>query len=158
RLLPVDQFASYSVLVALVETLTAVSGLGLAHALLRYVPELDVVVDAAHLHRWQRQPFQALARELGLAFVIVDLPADDALLRERLRQRALGPPDASDAGTEVLDYQYATHEPLTAAEHRHALTLDGAAVDLPARIGTLAAMVRARRRPAPGTPPPAAAG
>jgi len=40
RLLPVDQFASYSVLVALVETLTAVSGLGLAHALLRYVPEL----------------------------------------------------------------------------------------------------------------------
>lgn len=40
RLLPVDQFASYSVLVALVETMTALSGLGLAHALLRYVPEL----------------------------------------------------------------------------------------------------------------------
>lgn len=40
RALPVDQFASYSVLVALVETLTGLSGLGLAHALLRYVPEL----------------------------------------------------------------------------------------------------------------------
>jgi len=115
---------------------------------------LDVVVDAAHLHRWQRQPFQALARELGLAFVIVDLPADDALLRERLRQRALGPPDASDAGSAVLDYQYATAEPLTAAERRHVLTLDGAAADLPARIGTLAATVQARRRPAPARPVP----
>lgn len=40
RELSVDSFAAYSVLVALVETLTAISGLGLVHALLRYVPEL----------------------------------------------------------------------------------------------------------------------
>ncbi|MBV8633326.1 MAG: hypothetical protein JO002_02445 [Burkholderiaceae bacterium] len=40
RSLSVQAFAGYSVLVALVEVLTAVSGLGLAHALLRYVPEL----------------------------------------------------------------------------------------------------------------------
>lgn len=40
RALSVTSFAAYSVLVALVEILTAVSGLGLAHALLRYVPEL----------------------------------------------------------------------------------------------------------------------
>lgn len=40
RGLPVAEFASYSVLVALVEVFTAVSGLGLAHVILRYVPEL----------------------------------------------------------------------------------------------------------------------
>jgi O-antigen/teichoic acid export membrane protein len=40
RLLSVDAFADYSVFVALVEVFTAFSGLGLAHALLRYVPEL----------------------------------------------------------------------------------------------------------------------
>jgi O-antigen/teichoic acid export membrane protein len=40
RSLSIESFAAYSVLVALVEMLTAISGLGLAHALLRYVPEL----------------------------------------------------------------------------------------------------------------------
>ena len=40
RELTVESFAAYSVLVALVELLTALSGLGLGHALLRFVPEL----------------------------------------------------------------------------------------------------------------------
>lgn len=40
RGLSVADFASYSVLIALVEVFTAVSGLGLAHVVLRYVPEL----------------------------------------------------------------------------------------------------------------------
>jgi O-antigen/teichoic acid export membrane protein len=40
RELTVESFAAYSVLVALVEILTAISGLGLVHVLLRYVPEL----------------------------------------------------------------------------------------------------------------------
>ncbi len=40
RLLSVGDFADYSVLVALIEVATAVSGLGISHALLRYVPEL----------------------------------------------------------------------------------------------------------------------
>lgn len=38
--LSVPEFAAYSVLVALVEVFTAVSGLGLQHVMLRYVPEL----------------------------------------------------------------------------------------------------------------------
>lgn len=42
RLLPVHEFADYSVLVSLVEIFTAVSALGLSHALLRFVPELYV--------------------------------------------------------------------------------------------------------------------
>ena len=40
RLLPIHEFADYSVLVSLVEVFTAISALGLSHALLRYVPEL----------------------------------------------------------------------------------------------------------------------
>ena len=40
RELSVESFAAYSVLVALVEMLSAISGLGLAHVLMRYVPEL----------------------------------------------------------------------------------------------------------------------
>lgn len=40
RGLSVPEFAGYSVLIALVEVFTAVSGLGLAHVVLRYVPEL----------------------------------------------------------------------------------------------------------------------
>jgi len=40
RLLPIHEFADYSVLVSLVELFTAFSSLGLSHALLRYVPEL----------------------------------------------------------------------------------------------------------------------
>jgi len=40
RGLSIAEFASYSVLVALVEVFTAVSSLGLAHVVLRYVPEL----------------------------------------------------------------------------------------------------------------------
>lgn len=40
RLLSIEEFAGYSILVAFVEIITALAGLGLSHALLRYVPEL----------------------------------------------------------------------------------------------------------------------
>lgn len=40
RALSVAEFADYSVLVALIELITAFSGFGITHALLRYVPEL----------------------------------------------------------------------------------------------------------------------
>ncbi|NVD71851.1 AAA family ATPase [Duganella sp. BJB1802] len=113
---------------------------------------LNVVVDAAHLLRRQRQPFQALARELGLPLVIVDLRAGDALMRERLRLRALGLPDASDAGADVLDYQYATRQPLTAGERRNTLPLDSAAADLPERIAALARAISLRRKRKPARP------
>lgn len=40
RLLPIESFAAYSVLTAFVELITAVSGFGMAHLMVRYVPEL----------------------------------------------------------------------------------------------------------------------
>lgn len=40
RALAVEEFAAYSVLVALVEVVTALTGLGMSHVILRFVPEL----------------------------------------------------------------------------------------------------------------------
>ncbi len=42
RVLPVDQFAAYSILFALVELVDAITGVGLSQVLSRYVPELYV--------------------------------------------------------------------------------------------------------------------
>lgn len=47
RALSIDYFAAYTVLIALVDTITIVSGLGIAQALLRYVP----VLYARHFQR-----------------------------------------------------------------------------------------------------------
>lgn len=49
RGLSVPEFANYSVLVALVEVFAAISGLGLAHVVLRYVPELYATHRAVSL-------------------------------------------------------------------------------------------------------------
>jgi hypothetical protein len=49
RGLSIADFAAYSVLIALVEVFTAVSGLGLAHVVLRYVPELYATHRSASL-------------------------------------------------------------------------------------------------------------
>lgn len=70
RELSIAEFAQYSVLVALVEILTALSGLGLAHALLRYVPELYQEGYQASL---RKLVFSALAIRtciLGLCIVL----------------------------------------------------------------------------------------
>ncbi len=52
RLLSVADFAAYSVLIALVEILTALSGFGIAHAILRYVPELYAKHYEVSLHKF----------------------------------------------------------------------------------------------------------
>ncbi|MGE5105201.1 MAG: AAA family ATPase, partial [Betaproteobacteria bacterium] len=70
------------------------------------------LVDATFLRRWQRDLFHDLAAELGVPFIVVDVVAREGTLRERLRQRALGPADVSEAGLDVLDHQLRTDEPL----------------------------------------------
>ncbi|MGE5170507.1 MAG: AAA family ATPase [Rudaea sp.] len=70
------------------------------------------LVDATFLRRWQRDLFRDLAAGLGVAFVVVDVAAREETLRERLRVRALGPADVSEAGLDVLDHQLRTDEPL----------------------------------------------
>jgi uncharacterized protein len=72
-------------------------------ALLAGVP---VVIDAASLHRAERDAVRALAQRLGVVFKLVLCEAPAAVLRQRLvDRRALGQ-DASDATAEVLMQQW----------------------------------------------------
>ncbi|MDP1593287.1 MAG: AAA family ATPase [Gallionella sp.] len=72
----------------------------------------SVVVDAAFLQRRERDRFRDLARRTGADFRILDMPADPAVLRERVRQRQAEGNDASDADLRVLEQQLLTAQPL----------------------------------------------
>lgn len=89
-----------------------------------------VIVDAAFLQKDQRQAFAALALELGVPFLILDVCADEAILRERLVLRSRRGGDPSDAGEAVLEHQLASHEPLSGEEMPHVARLDSAGADL----------------------------
>ena len=75
-----------------------------------------VVVDGAFLLRWQRDLFREAAAGLGVAFVILDVSAPEATLRERIVERRRRGNDPSDATIDVLEYQLATQERLGADE------------------------------------------
>lgn len=75
-----------------------------------------VVVDASFLHAAPRADFRALARTLGVPFLIVDVRAPLAVMRARLAARARAGSDPSDADATVLAAQMAQHAPLTADE------------------------------------------
>ena len=83
-----------------------------------------VIVDAAFLQARQRQPFQALAAERGIAYTILEISAPEVVLRERIVSRARG---ASDADLAVLDHQLKSWQPLTADESVYALRMDTSA-------------------------------
>lgn len=89
-----------------------------------------VIVDAAFLTRQDRQDFAALAQELGVPFLILDIRADEGVLRERLALRSRRGGDPSDAGEAVLEHQLATHEPLREAELARVAPIDSAGRDL----------------------------
>lgn len=72
-----------------------------------------VILDAAFLHRAERAQAQALARELGVPFTILDCKAPPQVLRERLLARQ---GDASEANAAVLELLRTTAEPLGAEE------------------------------------------
>lgn len=80
-----------------------------------------VVVDAAFLSAARRRQFRDLARAAGLSFLILDCTAPEAVLRTRLADRR---GDASDAGIQVLERQFATVEPISGDEEAVCLTVD----------------------------------
>ncbi|MBI5462321.1 MAG: AAA family ATPase [Gammaproteobacteria bacterium] len=82
------------------------------------------IVDATFLLRNQRAPFQRLAQIAGVPFVILDMHAPDALLRERIGQRTRTERDASEATLAVLEHQQKIAEPLTSAEQTSAVGVD----------------------------------
>lgn len=93
-----------------------------------------VIIDAAFLTRDQRRPFLSLARERGLAGVILDVTAPEAVLRERVRARALRRDDASEADEAVLERQIALRDPVTADETDRIVTVDTTRAPEPATL------------------------
>jgi len=85
------------------------------------------VVDAAFLHRWQRDLFRQLAAELGIPFVIVAFAATEATLRRRLAQRSREGGGASDADAAVLEHQLRTQEMLAPDEQSFVVGFDAEA-------------------------------
>ncbi len=75
-----------------------------------------VIVDASFLDREIRQRFRALAQRLDADFVIVDVRAEPDELMRRVQLRQLGASDASEAGANVLQYQYEKANALDAEE------------------------------------------
>ena len=86
---------------------------------------LPVIIDAAFLMRAQRAAFQALARELGVPFAIVNVIAAHATLRARVAARDARGNDASEATIKVLDAQSENCETLAVDEMRHTITAAG---------------------------------
>ncbi len=92
-----------------------------------------VIVDAAFLRAGERARFEQLASGLGVPFAILDCQAPEPVLRERVRRRAAGAADASEADPGVLALQIARREPLDAHERSLAIEVrTDQAVDLAA--------------------------
>ncbi|MGD8590495.1 MAG: AAA family ATPase [Chromatiales bacterium] len=84
----------------------------------------SVIVDATFLKAAQRMPFQHLANELGVDYLILDCQAPEAVLRERIRQRQAQGADPSEADLAVLELQMRNREVLNDEELRHRIALD----------------------------------
>jgi hypothetical protein len=89
------------------------------HAAIALDAGFSAIADGTFLRRAQRDLLRGLAAERRVPFVIVDVSADSATLRERLARRARASNDASDADAEVLALQLRTHEPLGPDEMAH---------------------------------------
>jgi hypothetical protein len=99
---------------------------------------LTIIVDAAFLDRRRRQPFQALARQLQVPFVILHCTGTERTLRQRIAWRRRSRSDPSDADASVLEHQLATAEPLSIEEQAAALVIDSASDP---DIGAIAARI-----------------
>lgn len=101
-----------------------------------------VIVDAAFLQSHERRSFHALAVELQVPFTILDCQASPAVLRHRLVARAALGVDASEAGIEVLERQFATRQPLEADERNFTIEVS---TDVPVEIESLERRWRSAR-------------
>ncbi len=71
----------------------------------------SVIVDATFLKRHERAAFRRIAEELQVPFEILDFPASEETLRDRIVQRGQHA-DASEADLSVLASQLRSREPL----------------------------------------------
>jgi aminoglycoside phosphotransferase family enzyme/predicted kinase len=82
-----------------------------------------VVVDATFLRQTERQCFSQLSRTLNTPFVILEITADEEVMRKRITHRDRLGRDASEADTSVLEQQLQWHEPLSTDERDSTLTV-----------------------------------
>jgi hypothetical protein len=71
-----------------------------------------VILDATFLRRAQRDEARRTATAQGVAALMLEFDDPPAVLRERVRRRAAGAADASEADEAVLEMQLRTAEPL----------------------------------------------
>lgn len=83
-----------------------------------------VIVDATFLRRTERETFMALAREMDVPFIILDVQASEAVMRKRLLAREEAGNDPSDAGVSVLERQLGQNESFSEDEKGHLVTID----------------------------------
>ena len=86
--------------------------------------DVPVVVDAALLHRAERDALQAVAHAAGRPCLGLWCTAPEQVLRERLARRLGEQRDASDADAAVLTMQLGVHSPPAAEEAAQVLDTD----------------------------------
>jgi predicted kinase len=92
---------------------------------------VPVIVDATFIRRRSRDEARECARQHGALFVILCFAVEPERLRERVRRRAAGGLDASEADEAVLDAQLRALEPLAAGELAEAFDVPGASAPEP---------------------------
>jgi len=105
---------------------------------------VSVVVDAASLHRRERQRFIDVSAAMNAPAAIVMCTAPLETLLERVRTRAQAATDPSEATEAVLERQIGWQEPLDAAEQTRASVIDtsGDVASVARRAAEVAAMLR----------------
>ena len=97
----------------------------LARQLLRF--GYPVIVDATLLKRRHRDAFRKLAASLNVPFLILDMQATPATLRQRVTARARKSDNVSEADLSVLEQQEQVQEPLGPDERTVTVTLHAGA-------------------------------
>jgi len=101
---------------------------------------VNIIVDAAFLERARREAFAELATRSGARFVVLSVTADEAVLRERVRQRQERGGDASEAGVAVLESQLQRAEFIDSSEDGAVIDVDSSLpVDAPALVRAILA-------------------
>ena len=88
----------------------------------------NVIADGTFLRRRRRDALLQVANQQGGQCVIVDCQAPEAVLRERIVNRAAQRADASEATTRVLDHQLTHRDPLAADELSRTVSVDTTAL------------------------------
>jgi predicted kinase len=84
----------------------------------------SAIVDATFLKIVDRRMFHDLAMRSRVRYIIVSCTADLATLIRRVEVRQRAHTDVSDAGSDILDRQLQSMEPLESDEQSHCITVD----------------------------------